>query len=148
MGSLVLIASERCPHSKKLISLISKNEELSKKMKLFFIENIAPPKGVTSVPTIVEDDRLYEGKDAFEFVKERSDSDIESFEFGSRMVGNSGWSFVGNGESPQVGTFTFLTENGFENDGHNEMGPNTTDSTSAKKDDRLQALIDERNNMC
>ena len=139
MDPIALIASERCPHSQKLIEMIKADEPLSKAVKVFFIEKFPAPKGINSVPTIIEKDRFYEGKDAFDFVEEKVNTTMECFEFDSRMVGNSGWSFLGNGESPQVGAFSFLTTGGLETDNKDTQIHDNND-----KDDRLQRLIDER----
>ena len=142
MEPIGLIVSERCQHSQKLIEMIKADDTLSKVTKVFFIEKYPAPKGVSSVPTIIEKDRFYEGKDAFDFVEEKINSAMECFEFDSRMVGNSGWSFLGNGESPQVGAFSFLTTGGFESD-----NKDTQNVDNNEKDDRLQRLIDERNQL-
>lgn len=65
-----LYFSSRCQHSNNLIQLIQSKETLAKNVKAISIDHHPYPPNVTRVPTIIKDNQVFIGRDAFQLVED------------------------------------------------------------------------------
>ena len=71
-----LIYSNRCKHSVDLLRFISENSEVRDTIQMHNVDTEGAPMGVTHVPTLVTQDKVYIGGDALGWLKEQCASTV------------------------------------------------------------------------
>ena len=141
MSELVLYFSNQCKFCKNLIAKIGESEDVANSIKMLDIQNCAVPKGIASVPAIVDmsTSNVYVGKTAFELVETLVKKDINPFEMG---FGSNTFSFVSDnrGLAQNSATFSYIGE------GQATVNTQPEETQSSRGDSvDLEKLIEARN---
>lgn len=103
-----LFYSMKCQHSKNIIKMIQEHENIAQMIQAISIDTQEFPPSLTHVPTLIHEDELYVGKQAFDYVfamskrqpasqpssqpeQQKSSRDLMGMELGSSF------SFIGGG---------------------------------------------------
>lgn len=115
---IYLFISQNCNHCRELIQLIQQKPELAKRVQGVNVENTPKlPPGLTRVPGLFIDGKVYMGKDCFEWVNKFGEIEASPAFSSAGGFEASGYSFLdteGDGP-PGTGIYSFLGEsNGSE----------------------------------
>ena len=102
-----LFYSLKCQHSKNIIKMIQEHENIAQMIQAISIDTQAFPPSLTHVPTLIHEDELYVGKQAFDYVyamskrqstsqQSKSEQPKQSRDLMGMELGSS-FSFIGSG---------------------------------------------------
>lgn len=102
-----LFYSLKCQHSKNIIKMIQEHENIAQMIQAISIDTQEFPPSLTHVPTLIHEDELYVGKQAFDYVyamskrqpssqQSQSEQPKQSRDLMGMELGSS-FSFIGSG---------------------------------------------------
>lgn len=131
--------SRRCRFSEQFLRALDAQPDVAARVTATCVEDSGAPKFLSTVPAVVEDQSLYEGKEAFAWLRKKKEEALAPFVYET-------W-----GPSPTT-MFSFVDEeNGYAHRqdafgafGADEVVGTNGDSTSGQAPGVLEALIEKR----
>lgn len=71
--------SRRCRFSEQFLKTLDTQPDVAARVTAMCVEDSGAPEFLTTVPAVVEDRKLYEGKDAFAWLKKKKDKALAPF---------------------------------------------------------------------